>query len=144
MSRGGLAYRNSWTLDARVGRRTLDAGLWTLDSGRWTLDTGYWTLDAGLWALHDRIWMLDSKLWTLDSGRWPLDVKTLKLKNIQCFGNNGSILITSFLNSTLINIFCHFSHEIFSVAYSFQVTLSNHQKYQKPEVFISCGLGRST
>ena len=32
-----MAYRNSWTLDARVGRWTLDAGLWMLDSGRWTL-----------------------------------------------------------------------------------------------------------
>ena len=42
------AYRNSWTLDARVGRWTLDTGLWTLDSGRWTLDAGLWTLDATL------------------------------------------------------------------------------------------------
>ena len=41
------AYRNSWTLDARVGRWTLDAGLWMLDSGRWTLDAGLWTLDSG-------------------------------------------------------------------------------------------------
>ena len=45
------AYRNSWTLDGRVGRWTLDAGLWTLDSGRWTLDSVRWTLDAGLWTL---------------------------------------------------------------------------------------------
>ena len=50
------SHRNSWTLDARVGRWTLDARLWTLDSGPWTLDTGFWTLDAGLW--------------TLDSGRF--------------------------------------------------------------------------
>ena len=28
------AYRNSWTLDARVGHWTLDAGCWTLDPGR--------------------------------------------------------------------------------------------------------------
>ena len=34
------AYRNSWSLDARVGRWTLDAGRWTLDAGRWTLDSG--------------------------------------------------------------------------------------------------------
>ena len=27
-----MTYRNSWTLDARVGRWTLDAGLWTLDA----------------------------------------------------------------------------------------------------------------
>ena len=40
------AYRSSWTLDARVGRWTLDAGLWTLDSGRWTLDAGRWTVDS--------------------------------------------------------------------------------------------------
>ena len=32
-----LAYRNTWTLDARVGRWTLDDDLWTLDSGPWTL-----------------------------------------------------------------------------------------------------------
>ena len=47
------AYRNSWTLDARVGRWTLDTGLWALDSGLWTLGSGRWTLDA-------RLWMLDS------------------------------------------------------------------------------------
>ena len=64
-----LAQRNSWTLDARVGRWTLDAGLWTLDSGRWTLDSGRWTLDAGLWTLDSGHWTLDAGLWTLDSGR---------------------------------------------------------------------------
>ena len=37
------AYRNSWILDERLGRWTLDAGLWTLDSGRWTLDPGCYT-----------------------------------------------------------------------------------------------------
>ena len=41
------AYRNSWTLDARVGCWTLDAGLWTLDAGLGTLDSGLWTLDTG-------------------------------------------------------------------------------------------------
>ena len=46
------AYRNSWTLDARVGRWALYTGLWTLNAGRWTLDSGSWTLDAGLWILH--------------------------------------------------------------------------------------------
>ena len=46
-----LAYRNSWALDARVGRLTLDAGLWTLDHGRWTLNAVLWTLHAGLWML---------------------------------------------------------------------------------------------
>ena len=34
------SYWNSWTLDARVERRTLDvglrAGLWILDAGPWT------------------------------------------------------------------------------------------------------------
>ena len=40
------AYWNSWTLDVRVGRWTLETGLWTLDSGRWTLDSGRWTLDS--------------------------------------------------------------------------------------------------
>ena len=56
------SYRNPWTLDARVGRWTLDAGLWTLDCGQLTVDAGLWTLDAGLWTL-------DSGHWTLDSGR---------------------------------------------------------------------------
>ena len=41
------AHRNSWTLDARVGRWSLDAGLWTLDAGLGTLDSGLWTLDTG-------------------------------------------------------------------------------------------------
>ena len=60
------AYRNSWALDASVGR-------WTLDSGRWTLDAGRWTLDAGLCMLDSGRWTLDAELWTLDSGRWTLD-----------------------------------------------------------------------
>ena len=38
------AYRNSWILNARVERCTLDAGRWTLDAG--PLDAGRWTLDA--------------------------------------------------------------------------------------------------
>ena len=64
------AYRNSWALDARAGRWTLDAGLWTLDTGLWTLDPGRWTLDAGLWTLDSGRWTLNAGLWTLDSGRW--------------------------------------------------------------------------
>ena len=52
------AYWNSWTLNARVGHWTLDAGLWMLDPGHWTLDAGLWTLDAGLWTLNARLWML--------------------------------------------------------------------------------------
>ena len=63
-----MAYRNSWTLDTRVGCWTLDAGLWTLDSGRWILDAGRWILDSGLWTL-------DAGLWTLDSGRCTLDAE---------------------------------------------------------------------
>ena len=59
----GRVYRNYWTLDARVGRWTLDAGLWTLNLGRWTLDVGLWPLDSGLWTL-------DSGSWTLDAGHW--------------------------------------------------------------------------
>ena len=42
-----LAYRNSWTLDAKFGR--------------WTLNPGRWTLDAGLRMLNARLWT--SKLW---------------------------------------------------------------------------------
>ena len=53
-----LAQRNSWTLDARVGRWTLDAGLWTLDCGRWNLDARLWTLDSGRWTLKARLWTL--------------------------------------------------------------------------------------
>ena len=68
-------YRNSWALDARAGRWTLDAGLWTLDTGLWTLDPGRWTLDAGLWTLDSGRWTLNAGLWTLDSGRWTLDAR---------------------------------------------------------------------
>ena len=50
------AYRNSWTLDARIVR-----GLWTLDAGIWTLNSGRWTLDA-------RLWTLDSEPRTQDAG----------------------------------------------------------------------------
>ena len=67
------AYRNSWTLDARVGRWTLDTGLWMLDSGFWTLETRCWTLDHGLWTMDPGPWMLDAGLWPLDTGLWTLD-----------------------------------------------------------------------
>ena len=40
------AYRNSWTLDARVGLWTLYAILWTLDSGPWTLHWGSYAPDT--------------------------------------------------------------------------------------------------
>ena len=65
-------------------------------------------------------WTLDARAgcWTLDTGRWTLNsVKTLKFKSIQSFGNNESILITSFLNSTLIKIFGHFKYENLSMVY---------------------------
>ena len=75
-----LAYRNSWTLNARVGPWTLDAGgctldtgLWTLDSGLWTLDHGRWTLNVGRWSLDAGLWTLNAGLWTLHSGLWTLD-----------------------------------------------------------------------
>ena len=64
-----LAYRNSWALDASVGRWTLDAGLWMLDSGRWTLDSEPWT-----WTLDAERWMLDVRCYTLDAGLWALDI----------------------------------------------------------------------
>ena len=60
-----LAQRNSWTLDARVGRWTLEAGVWMLDSGRWTLDAEIWTLDSGHWSLDVGLWTLKARLWTL-------------------------------------------------------------------------------
>ena len=72
--------------------RTLDFGVWTLDPGRWSLDVGLWTLDS-------KPWTLDSRQWTPDAERQNVDVKTLKFKTAQSFGNNGSISITSFLNS---------------------------------------------
>ena len=59
------AYQNSWTLDARVGRWTLDAELWSLDAWRWTLVPGLWLLDSRLWTLDIGHWTLDSGLWTL-------------------------------------------------------------------------------
>ena len=67
------AYRNSWTLDAKVGCWTLDSGRWTLDAGCWTLDARLWTLDAGLWTLDPGCWTLDAGRWTLDAGLWTLD-----------------------------------------------------------------------
>ena len=76
---------NSWTLDAKVGRWTLDSGRktletgrWTLDAGLWTLDSGCWTLDAGSWTLHSRGWTLDATLWTLGSGSWTLSLTVLE------------------------------------------------------------------
>ena len=66
------AYRNSWTLDARVGRWTLDAELWMLDSGCWTLDVGLWTLDSGRWTLNPGRWTLDAGLRTLNARMWML------------------------------------------------------------------------
>ena len=45
-----LAYWNYWTLDERVGRWTLDAGLWTLDSGHCMLDARPWMLDSRPWT----------------------------------------------------------------------------------------------
>ena len=70
------AHRNSWALDARIGRWALDAGLWTLDSGRWTLDSGRWTLDAGLWTL-------DAGLWTLAADF--KDAPDIMLSELACF-----------------------------------------------------------
>ena len=67
LANSSMAYRNSWTLDARVGR-------WTLDPGRWTLDAGLRTLDSGRCTLDARLWALDPGLWTLDGGRWTLDI----------------------------------------------------------------------
>ena len=85
LANSSMAYRNSWTLDARVGRWTLDAGLWTLDSGRWTLDAALWTLDSGRWTLdsgHSTVdvgrWTLDATLCTLGSGHWTLSLTVLE------------------------------------------------------------------
>ena len=105
------------TLD--FGVWTLDPGPWMLDSGRWTLDVGVWTLDSGLWTLDSKPWTLDSRQWTPDAERQTVDVKTLKFKTAQSFGNNGSISITSFLNSTSIKIFGYFRYENLSTFSSF-------------------------
>ena len=96
------AYGNSWTLDARVGRWTLNVGLWTLDSGCWTLDAGLWMLDSGCWTL-------DAGRQTVDAECQTVDVKNLKFKTAQSFENNETISLTSF----------------------FQATLSSHLKIQK-------------
>ena len=61
---------NSWTLDARVGRWTLDAGLWTLDSGLSTLESGRWTFDATLWTLGFGHWTLP--LTVLEQNQKPI------------------------------------------------------------------------
>ena len=69
---------------------------------------GLWTqkLDAGLWALDTKPLTLDAaRRWTPNVERQAVDVKTLKSKTVQSIGNNGSISMTSFLNSTLIKIF---------------------------------------
>ena len=55
-----IGIPESWTLEARVGRWTLDAGHWTLDAGLWTLDAGLWTLDSGHWTLDATLRKLDS------------------------------------------------------------------------------------
>ena len=79
-----LTYRNSWTLDAIVGRWTLHAELWTLDAGRCTLDAGRWTLDAGLWTLDCGLWPMAAGLWTLDAGRWTLGSE-LSTLDVGCY-----------------------------------------------------------
>ena len=135
-----MAYGISvpWTqeLDAGLCTQELDSELWALDSERWTLDAGPWTLNPGRWTLD-----AGHSTWTLDAERLTVDFKTLKFKTVQSFGNNGSISINSFLNSTLIKIFGHFRYENLSTVYSFQVTLSNHLKISK---IWWCGEGRST
>ena len=60
------AYRNYWTLDARVGRWTLVAGVWMLNPGRWPLDVGSWTLDSGRWTLNPGRWTLDAECQIMD------------------------------------------------------------------------------
>ena len=112
-------------------RWTLEAGLWTLDAGLWMLDSGLGMLDSGRWTLYAGLWTLDSGCWTLDAKRWTVDVKTFKFKTVQSFGNNGSISITSFMNSTLIKVFGHFRYENVSTVCSFHVTLSDHLKVSK-------------
>ena len=77
-------YQNSWTLDGRVGR-------WTLDVGPWTLDSGSWILDVVLWTLDSEFQTMNSLRWTPDIERQTVDVKTLKFKTVQSFENNGSI-----------------------------------------------------
>ena len=39
---GYWAYQNSWTVDASVGRWTLDAGRWMLHFERWALGTRHY------------------------------------------------------------------------------------------------------
>ena len=87
------AYRNPWTLDARVERWTLDSERCTLDAGNWTLDAGLWTLDATLRTLHSGRYTLDSGRYTqdatlrtlhlgrytLDATRWTLDATSQAL-----------------------------------------------------------------
>ena len=96
-------YQNSWALDVRFGRWTVDAGLWKLDPRLWALDARRRTLDSRRWTLDAELWTLDLGLWMLDAGFWTLDVKTLKFKTIQTFENNEAISITLFFQATLSN-----------------------------------------
>ena len=98
-----------------VAEHTGIPGLWTqeLDAGLWTLDCKHQTLHAGLWKLI-------SETWTPDAERQAVDVKTFTFKTVQSFGNNGSMSITSFINSSLIKIFGHFRYEKFSTVTHFR------------------------
>ena len=76
---------HSWTLDARVERWTLDAGLWTLGSGRWVLEAGPWTLDSGCWTLY---------LWHCcrtesEPNLWFCLIKLLKILWVWIFMDHG-------------------------------------------------------
>ena len=136
-----MAYGISvpWTqeLDAGLCTQELDSELWALDSERWTLDAGPWTLDPGRWTLD-----AGHSTWTLNAERLTVDFKTLKFKTVQSFGNNGSISINSFLNSTLIKIFGYFRYENLSTVYSFQGTLSDHLKISKGRGFQTMWRGK--
>ena len=86
-------YRNSWTLNARVKRWTLDAGLWTLDSGHLTLDAECWTLDAGLWTLDAGLWTLGTVVVCCRTESkpsfWTCLIKLLKILSMQISKEHG-------------------------------------------------------
>ena len=80
------AYRNSWTLDARVGRWMLDAGSRTLDAGPLMVDSQCWTLDA--------------TIWTLDSGHWALSLTVLE-ENEKPVSDSAWLIIENSLSTNL-------------------------------------------
>ena len=118
------AYRNSWTLDARVERCTLDPGCCTLDAGLWTLDSGLSILDT----------VVDCCRTESESSFWFCLIKLLKILWVRISKDHGHACsletigsdVTIFRNSILTlsftsyknaerNFYCEKSNYITSI-----------------------------